>query len=165
MNRCKLRLLESQIESLVAVAKPLELPTRHILISKKERWRAQFTSCLKAYATRLLPHWWGQQYNKVLLGARLDHRLWKLDKKPSVPLPACETLTPITLLELPMKAVIEWRASNVLFVFKVVRNPADAQGKQRAFHVALYPRATLSAFCEHYPDLEQRLNDNQIAAT
>lgn len=43
----------SQIESLLEIAKPLELPTRHIL-TNQARCQTRFTSLLKAYATRVI---------------------------------------------------------------------------------------------------------------
>ncbi|PTP42124.1 Crp/Fnr family transcriptional regulator [Vibrio splendidus] len=126
---------ESQIESLLAVAKPLELPTRHILINQGEMASSIYF---------------------VLEGESLI----KNQASPYL----LETLTPITMLELPMNAVIEWRASNNPLYLKLLETQLMHKENKERFMLLYTPEQRYQLFCEHYPDLEQRLNDNQIAA-
>ncbi|MFA0195206.1 Crp/Fnr family transcriptional regulator [Vibrio artabrorum] len=154
---------ESQIESLAAIAKPLELPTRHILINQGEMANSIYFVleglCHACYLTDN-----GKQYSKEFY--------WEQDwiigfesliKNQASPY-LLETLTPITLLELPMNAVIEWRASNNPLYLKLLETQLMHKEKKERFMLLYTPEQRYQLFCEHFPDLEQRLNDNQIAA-
>lgn len=154
---------DSEIESLVNIAKPLELPTRHILVNQGEVPDSFYFIveglCHACYLTHE-----GKQFSKEFY--------WEQDwvmgfeslikEQPSPYL--LETLTPIVLLQLPMSALSEWRQeSNPLYIKLLETQLMYKENKER-FMLLYTPEQRYQLFCEHYPDLEERLNDNQIAA-
>lgn len=153
----------SQIESLLEIAKPLELPTRHILTNQGEMPDSFYFIveglCHACYLTEE-----GKQFSKEFY--------WEHDwvigfeslikQQPSPYL--LETLTPISLFELPMQALTEWRETNNPLYLKLLETQLMHKENKERFMLLYTPEQRYQLFCEHYPDLLQRLNDNQIAA-
>ncbi|MGF1752533.1 Crp/Fnr family transcriptional regulator [Vibrio makurazakiensis] len=154
---------DNEIESLIDIAKPLELPTRHILVNQGEAPDSFYFIieglCHACYLTEE-----GKQFSKEFYWEQ-DWVLGfeSLIKQQASPY-LLETLTPIVLLQLPMSALAEWREeSNPLYIKLLETQLMHKENKER-FMLLYTPEQRYQLFCEHYPDLESRLNDNQIAA-
>ncbi|MGB1321134.1 MAG: Crp/Fnr family transcriptional regulator [Vibrio gallaecicus] len=152
-----------QIESLLNIAKPMELPTRHILINQGEKSDAFYFVleglCHACYLTAE-----GKNYSKEfyweqdwIIGFE---GLIKMQPSPYL----LETLTPIRLLELPMASLVEWRDSNHPLYLKLLETQLMHKENKERFMLLYTPEQRYQLFCEHYPDLQQRLTDHQIAA-
>ncbi|MGF1910132.1 Crp/Fnr family transcriptional regulator [Vibrio kasasachensis] len=153
----------SEISELSQLAKPLELPTRHILIEQGANSDSFFFVldglCHASYLTEQ-----GKEYSKEFY--------WELDwiigfeslikQQPSAFL--LETLTPCHLLCLPLATLQQWRDSNHPTYLKLVETQLMNKENKERFMLLYSAEQRYQLFCQHFSDLEQRLTDYQIAA-
>lgn len=151
------------IESLLSIAKPLELPTRHILVNQGEVADSIYFLieglCHACYLTEQ-----GKQFSKEFY--------WDQDwiigfeslikDQPSPYL--LETLTPVNLLCLPLQALHSWRKQSHPLYIKLLENQLMFKENKERFMLLYSPQERYELFCQHYPELHNRLNDYQIAA-
>ncbi|MGB1320984.1 MAG: Crp/Fnr family transcriptional regulator [Vibrio gallaecicus] len=154
---------DQEIESLISVAKSIELPTRHILVNQGEMADSIYFIleglCHACYLTEE-----GKQYSKEFYWEH-DWVIGFESLIKSQPSPyLLETLTPIALLEIPMKWLVEWREQNNPLYLKLLETQLMYKENKERFMLLYTPEQRYQLFCEHYPELLMRLNDNQVAA-
>lgn len=150
----------TEINTLVS---PLELPTRHILINQGETPSHIYFLleglCHSCYLTEE-----GKSFSKEFY--------WEQDwiigfeslisNQPSPFL--LESLTPIRLLCIPIEALRDWREQAKPLYIKLLETQLMYKESKERFMLLYTPEERYELFCTHYPDLEIRLTDYQIAA-
>lgn len=152
-----------EIAEVSTLAIPLELPTRHILINQGDIPSHIYFLldgiCHSCYLTEE-----GKSFSKEFY--------WEQDwiigfeslisNRPSPFL--LESLTSISLLCIPIDALRVWREqANPLYIKLLETQLMYKESKER-FMLLYSPEERYELFCTHYPDLELRLTDYQIAA-
>ncbi|MCC3855533.1 Crp/Fnr family transcriptional regulator [Vibrio parahaemolyticus] len=154
---------EDEASQLMVYGQELELPTRHILSHQGE-----FSShiyfileglCHASYLTEK-----GKEFSKEFY--------WEKDwvigfesvikGQPSSYL--LETLTACHLFCLPIEALHQWRAEKHSIYLKLLETQLMNKENKERFMLLYSPEERYQLFCHHYPDLEQRITDSQIAA-
>lgn len=152
-----------ELETLSLVASPMDLPTRHILTHQGEMaTHIYFVIDGLCHACYLTGD--GKQFSKEFY--------WEHDwiigfesvikEQPSPYL--LETLTPATLLCLPIEAFQTWREHAHPLYLKLLETQLMHKENKERFMLLHSPEERYELFCQHYPDLEQRITDYQIAA-
>jgi len=152
-----------ELSTLSQVASPVELPTRHVLIHQGEvATHTYFVLdglCHACYLTQD-----GKQFSKEFY--------WEQDwiigfesliKEQASPY-LLETLTPASLLCVPIEALQAWRASAHPLYIKLLEAQLMFKENKERFMLLYSPEERYEIFCQHYPDLEQRITDYQVAA-
>ncbi|MCW8334612.1 Crp/Fnr family transcriptional regulator [Vibrio paucivorans] len=154
---------QDEITQIGEVTTELELPTRHILINQGEiASHIYFVLdgvCHAGYLTEK-----GKEFSKEFY--------WELDwiigfesvikNQPSPYL--LETLTACSLLCLPIKVFQQWREVNHPIYLKLLETQLMYKENKERFMLLYTPEERYELFCQHYPELLERLNDYQIAA-
>lgn len=154
---------DDQIDQLLLAAEPLELPTRHILVNQGEMpEHIYFLSrgiCHAGYLTEE-----GKEFNKEfyweqdwLIGFE---SLIKGEPSPYL----LETLTPVTLLCLPLVYLKQWRSQSHPLYLKLLETQLMNKENKERFMLLYRPEQRYQIMCRQFPDLMQRLSDAQIAA-
>ncbi|WP_199438194.1 Crp/Fnr family transcriptional regulator [Vibrio owensii] len=155
--------LEDEANQLIEHGQQLELPTRHIL-----NHQGEFSShiyfvleglCHASYLTDK-----GKEFSKEFY--------WEKDwvigfeglikNQPSPYL--LETLTPCHLFCLPIEVLHQWREEKHPIYLKMLEAQLMHKENKERFMLLYSPEERYQLFCQHYPDLEQRITDSQIAA-
>lgn len=152
---------DNQISQIQNVTSPLELPTRHILVQQGEQAKyAYFVIEGLCHACYLTDE--GKQFSKEFYWEQ-DWMIGfegLINNQPSPFL--LETLTPVSLLCLPIEELQRWRKeSNPLYVKLLETQLVYKEAKER-FMLLYTPEERYQLFCSSFPDLE--LSDYQIAA-
>lgn len=154
---------DDEIAQLVELASPLELPTRHILVEQGARANAFYFVleglCHASYLTEQ-----GKEFSKEFY--------WEQDwvigfesliKQQGSPF-LIETLTPCLILCLPIKTLQQWRLAHHPIYLKLVEAQLMHKENKERFMLLYSPEERYQLFCHHFPQLEPRLTDYQIAA-
>lgn len=152
-----------EINQLVALASPLELPTRHILVEQGASTETFYFVleglCHASYLTDQ-----GKEFSKEFY--------WEQDwiigfenliKQQGSPF-LIETLTPCLILCLPIHTLQQWRLTHHPIYLKLVEAQLLYKENKERFMLLFSPEERYQLFCQHFPQLEQRLADYQIAA-
>lgn len=152
-----------EIEMILLVAQPLELPTRHILVEQGETSDAFYFVleglCHACYLTDS-----GKQFSKEFY--------WENDwiigfesliKSSASPF-LLETLTPVSLYSLPMSTVNEWRTQRHPIYMRLLEAQLLHKEYKERFMLLYTPEERYRFFCQHFPELKERINDYHIAA-
>lgn len=75
-----------------------------------------------------------------------------------------ETLTPTTILSLPISYMQQWRAQSHPFYLKLVETQLVYKERKERFMLLYSPQSRYEIFCQNYPDLHAQLSDYQVAA-
>ncbi|HCE2477072.1 Crp/Fnr family transcriptional regulator [Vibrio parahaemolyticus] len=154
---------EDEASQLMVYGQELELPTRHIL-SHQGEFSSHIYFILKGlcHATYLTEK--GKEFSKEFY--------WEKDwvigfesvikDQPSPYL--LETLTACHLFCLPIEALHQWRAEKHSIYLKLLETQLMNKENKERFMLLYSPEERYQLFCHHYPDLEQRITDSQIAA-
>lgn len=154
---------ESEALQLSEHGQELELPTRHILCHQGEFHSHIYFIleglCHASYLTEQ-----GKEFSKEFY--------WEQDwvigfesvikDQPSTYL--LETLTACRLFCLPIETLHHWRASKHSIYLKLLETQLMNKEHKERFMLLYSPEERYQLFCAHYPDLEQRITDSQIAA-
>ncbi|WEM42057.1 Crp/Fnr family transcriptional regulator [Photobacterium sp. DA100] len=151
------------VEQALALAEPMELPTRHILLNQGEQPSQAFFLvegvCHACYLTS-----GGRQFSKefyweqeLILGFES-----LLTAGPSEYL--LETLSASQILALPLTLVEQWKETCPrLYMALLERQLLFKEHKER-FMLIHTPEERYTLFGEHFPELEAQLADYQIAS-
>ncbi|WP_408687443.1 Crp/Fnr family transcriptional regulator [Vibrio sp. TBV020] len=152
-----------EIKQLSDTAKFIELPTRHILLHQGEiASEIHFLTegiCHSAYLTDK-----GKEFSKEFY--------WENDwiigfeslikQQPSPYL--LESLTPCSILSLPIETLRQWRKEKHSIYLKLLETQLMYKENKERFMLLYSPEERYELFCQHYPELLERLNDYQVAA-
>lgn len=153
----------ADIDALISIAKPLQLPARHILVNQGEVADSIYFIleglCHACYLTEQ-----GKQFSKEFY--------WEQDwmigfegliRNQTSPY-LVETLTASKLLCLPIASLHQWRdAAHPLYIKLLETQLMYKENKER-FMLLHTPEERYEIFCLHFPQLQDRLSDYQIAA-
>ncbi|WP_299021464.1 Crp/Fnr family transcriptional regulator [uncultured Photobacterium sp.] len=154
---------QETIEQAVALAEPMELPTRHVLLNQGESPAYCYFllegSCHACYLTAE-----GKQFSKefywdqdVLIGFES-----LISGQPSPYL--LETLSASRLLALPISLLNQWRdEGNPLYIRLLERQLIYKEQKER-FMLMHSPEERYQLFAANFSDLQTRIADYQIAS-
>lgn len=153
----------NEIDNLLSIAKPLELPTRHILVNQGEVADSIYFLieglCHACYLTDQ-----GKQFSKEFYWDQ-DWMIGFESLIKNQPSPyLLETLTPVSLLCLPTQALHSWREESHPLYLKLLETQLMHKENKERFMLLYTPEERYGLFCQHYPDLLARLNDYQVAA-
>ncbi|KJY84267.1 Crp/Fnr family transcriptional regulator [Vibrio galatheae] len=152
-----------EISQLESVARLIELPTRHILLNQGEvAGEIYFLLdgiCHSSYLTEK-----GKAFSKEFY--------WENDwiigfeglikQQPSPYL--LESLTPCSILSLPIATLRDWRNNKHSIYLKLLEAQLMFKENKERFMLLYSPEERYQLFCQHFPHLIERLNDYQIAA-
>lgn len=154
---------EHEIQQLHEVTQLLELPTRHVLLKQGEVAQHIFFLnhglCHSAYLTES-----GKEFSKEFYW----HQDWiigfesLINQRPSPYM--LESLTPCSILTLPIEVLREWRTQKRDIYLKLIERQLMHKENKERFMLLYSPEQRYDLFCLHYPELLERLNDYQIAA-
>ncbi|UUM30362.1 Crp/Fnr family transcriptional regulator [Vibrio japonicus] len=152
-----------EIEQLTNSAHLIDLPTRHSLLHQGQVAEEIFFLlegiCHSAYLTDK-----GKEFSKEFY--------WESDwiigfesliKQQASPY-LLESLTPCTLVALPVETLRIWREQKHSVYLKLLETQLMYKENKERFMLLYSPEQRYELFCQHYPDLRERLNDYQIAA-
>lgn len=154
---------EDTINQALALAEPMELPTRHILLNQGELpEHAYFLVDGICHACYLTPE--GRQFSKefyweqeLIVGFESQ-----LAKRPSEYL--LETLSASHIQALPLALVEQWKENcPSLYMSLIERQLLFKEHKER-FMLIHSPEERYTLFCEHFPELQAQVADYQIAS-
>ncbi|MBR9872998.1 MAG: Crp/Fnr family transcriptional regulator [Vibrionaceae bacterium] len=154
---------EQEAAQLIEHGQELELPTRHILCHQGEFGSHIYFIleglCHASYLTEQ-----GKEFSKEFY--------WEKDwvigfesvisNQPSPYL--LETLTACRLFCLPIETLHRWRSDKHSIYLKLLETQLINKEHKERFMLLYSPEERYQLFCQHYPDLEQRITDSQIAA-
>lgn len=75
-----------------------------------------------------------------------------------------ETITPVTLLSIPISFLKTWRAQSHPFYLQLLETQLMYKEKKERFMLLYSPQEKYQIFCQTYPALIEKLTDYQIAA-
>jgi CRP-like cAMP-binding protein len=75
-----------------------------------------------------------------------------------------ETVTPCTLISLPMAQLRAWRLSHQAFYLFLVETQLTYKEQKERYMLLNTPQERYALFCQNYPHLVERLSDYHIAA-
>ncbi|MDF2153189.1 Crp/Fnr family transcriptional regulator [Vibrio sp. CAU 1672] len=154
---------ETEAAQIAAHGEWLELPTRHILNHQGDFcshiYFIQQGLCHASYLTENGKAFSKEFYweNDWIIGFE---GLIKQQASPYL----LETLTPCQLFCLPIEALQQWRAERHPLYLKLLETQLMYKENKERFMLLYTPEERYQLFCEHYPDLQQRITDSQIAA-
>lgn len=154
---------EQEIQQLNHSCRHLELPTRHILLHQGELANEIYFLldgvCHSSYLTDK-----GKSFSKEFY--------WESDwiigfeslirKQPSPYL--LESLTPCSVLSLPIDTLRTWRDEKHGIYLKLLETQLMYKENKERFMLLYTPEERYLIFCQHYPELLERLNDYQVAS-
>lgn len=154
---------KTDIDALLSIAKPLQLPARHTLVNQGEIADSIYFVleglCHACYVTEQ-----GKQFSKEFY--------WEQDwiigfegliRNQASPY-LLETLTTTSLLCLPVASLHQWRdAAHPLYI-KLLENQLMYKENKERFMLLHTPAERYEIFCRNFPHLLLRLSDYQIAA-
>ncbi len=152
-----------EIEQLTHSAQLIELPTRHILLHQGQVAEEIFFLlegiCHSAYLTDKGKEFSKEFYweNDWIIGFE---SLIKQQASPYL----LESLTPCTLITLPVETLRAWREQKHSVYLKLLETQLMYKENKERFMLLYSPEQRYELFCQHYPELLKRLNDYQIAA-
>ncbi len=154
---------DHEVEQLIEVASPLELPTRHVLTHQGEMAQEIYFLCKGiCHASYLTDK--GKEFSKEFYW----EEDWIIGFESLIEQTASpyllETLTECTLLCLPIRQLQEWRAKKHTLYIKLLETQLMYKENKERFMLLYSPQERYQLFCEHYPALRARLNDYQVAA-
>lgn len=152
-----------EIDQLTQSVQQLELPTRHILLHQgqvaEDIYFLISGICHSSYLTDK-----GKEFSKEFY--------WENDwiigfeslimQQPSPYL--LESLTPCTMLSLPVATIRQWRDEKHSIYLKLLETQLMYKENKERFMLLYSPEERYQLFCQHYPELLKRLNDYQVAA-
>jgi len=153
----------ADIDALISIAKPLQLPARHILVNQGEVAGSIYFVleglCHACYLTEQ-----GKQFSKEFYW----EQDWMIGFEGLIRNQASpylvETLTATKLLCLPIASLHQWRdAAHPLYIKLLETQLMYKENKER-FMLLHTPEERYEIFCRHFPHLQERLSDYQIAA-
>jgi CRP-like cAMP-binding protein len=153
----------AEIDALILIAKPLELPARHRLVDQEKVTDFIYFVlegiCHAGYITEQ-----GKQFSKEFY--------WEQDwiigfegiikNQPSPYF--IETLALTKLLCLPASSVLQWRNESHPLYMKLLETQLMHKENKERFMLLHTPKERYEIFCQRYPHLRVRLSDYQIAA-
>lgn len=148
---------------LLTAATPLELPTRHILVNQGENPTHFYFICKGiCHASYLTPE--GKEFSKefyweqdwIIGFESLIHRA------PSPYL--LESLTPVTLLCLPIEYLHQWRQRLHPLYIKLLEAQLMHKENKERFMLLYRPEQRYQVMCQQFPELIPRVSDTHIAA-
>lgn len=154
---------DATVNEALAVASPLELPTRHVLLNQGAAPDSvYFLIDGVCHACYLTPQ--GKQFSKefywdqdILIGFE---SLLTGSASPYL----LETLSASHLLALPISLLNHWREQrNPLYVRLLERQLRFKEHKER-FMLLHSPEQRLQLFCDSFPELLERVTDYQLAS-
>ncbi|WP_428775245.1 Crp/Fnr family transcriptional regulator [Vibrio sp.] len=154
---------QEQISQLRRVASELELPTRHVLIQQGDEPEHIYLLldgiCHASYLTETGKAFSKEFYweNDWVIGYEA---LIKQQPSPFL----LETLTPATLICIPIDTLRQWRAEQHAIYYKLLETQLMYKEHKERFMLLHTPAQRYTLFREHYPELLDRLTDYQIAA-
>lgn len=154
---------DSECEQLCQSAQLIELPTRHILLHQGEiAQEIHFLLagiCHSAYLTDKGKEFSKEFYweNDWIIGFE---SLIKQQASPYL----LESLTPCSLLTLPIETLRVWREEKHSIYLKLLETQLMHKENKERFMLLYSPEERYELFCHNFPDLVVRLNDYQIAA-
>lgn len=154
---------QDDIEHLLTIAKPLELPTKHILVNQGE-YADEFYFVLQGVCHACYLTEQGKQFSKEFY--------WEKDwvigfeslinHQPSPYL--LETLTPVQLLCIPMQTLQKWRDNAHPIYLKLLETQLRYKENKERFMLLHSPQQRYQLLCQHFPELCERINEQHIAA-
>ncbi len=153
----------AEIDALLLIAKPLELPARHMLVDQGEVTNFIYFMlegiCHAAYITEQ-----GKQFSKEFYWEQ-DWVVGFEEIIKNQPSPYfIETLTSTNLLCLPVSSVHQWRNESHPLYLKLLETQLMHKENKERFMLLNTPEERYEIFCRLYPHLLLRLSDYQIAA-
>lgn len=152
-----------EVDQLILSARQLELPTRHILLHQgqvaEEIYFLVSGICHSCYLTEKGKEFSKEFYweNDWLIGFE---SLIKQQASPYL----LESLTPCTMISLPIAALRQWRDEKHSIYLKLLETQLMYKENKERFMLLYSPEERYQLFCQHYPELLERLNDYQVAA-
>ncbi|MDW6091741.1 Crp/Fnr family transcriptional regulator [Vibrio rhizosphaerae] len=151
------------IEALVDIATPLDLPTRHILSHQGEvATHIYFVLegiCHASYLTDK-----GKSFSKEFYW----ESDWVIGFESLIkqePLPyLLETLSPVSLMCLPIQTLFEWHKSRHPVYIKLLETKLLHKENKERLMLLYTPEERYQLFRHHYPELLARLADYHVAA-
>ncbi|MGR5302159.1 Crp/Fnr family transcriptional regulator [Vibrio alfacsensis] len=155
--------LEQEANQLIEHGQQLELPTRHILNHQGEcSSHIYFVLEGLCHASYLTDK--GKEFSKEFYWEK-DWMIGFEGIIKNQPAPyLLETLTPCDLFCLPIEIVHQWRKEKHPIYLKLLETQLMHKENKERFMLLYSPEERYQLFCAHYPDLEQRITDSQIAA-
>ncbi|SJN57636.1 Cyclic nucleotide-binding domain protein [Vibrio ruber DSM 16370] len=154
---------DEDIEALLAIATPLDLPTRHILSHQGEVASHIYFIlegiCHASYLTDK-----GKSFSKEFY--------WESDwiigfesliKREPLPY-LLETLSPVKLMCLPISVLFQWHASRHPAYIKLLETKLIHKENKERLMLLYTPEERYQLFRQHYPQLLERLADYHVAA-
>ncbi len=153
----------NEIEQILQVATPLELPTRHIMHEQGGQPDAfyflQHGLCHACYLTEE-----GKEFSKEFYweGDWIIGFEHLITQQPSPFL--LESITAITVIQLPLEMLNQWRREQHSLYIKLLETQLIYKERKERFMLLYTPEQRYQLFCEQFPELLERLTDSQIAA-
>ncbi len=154
---------ENETLELFEASSILELPTRHILVNQGEQPSHVYFVfegvCHASYLTSQgdtlsKEFFWGQEWI-------LDcEAITKLSPTPYL----LETLSPVTLICLPIEVIHGWRATLHPMYVKLLEAQLIHKENKERFSLLYTPEQRYQIIAQQFPDLIERLSDHHLAA-
>ncbi|MGR5236806.1 Crp/Fnr family transcriptional regulator [Vibrio alfacsensis] len=155
--------LEQEVSQLIEHGQLIELPTRHIL-----NHQGEFSSHIYFVLEGLCHACYLTDKGKALSKEFYWEKDWVIGFEGVIKHQASpyllETLTPVELFCLPIEVLHQWRAETHPIYLKLLEAQLMHKENKERFMLLYSPEERYQLFCQHYPDLEQRIADSQIAA-
>lgn len=153
----------TEIQRLGQVSQKKTLPSKHVLVPQ-DSMADTFYFLLDGicHATYLTDH--GNQFSKEFY--------WQGDWvigfegliNHTVSPYTLETITPVTLITLPIRSLHQWRHDAHPLYVKLLETQLVYKERKERFMLLHSPQARYEIFCHKYPHLLHQLTDYQIAA-
>ena len=153
----------AEAHQLFEVSSPLELPTRHILVNQGQMAsHLYFVSHGICHASYLTEE--GKTFSKEFY--------WEQDwisgfesliKQAPYPY-LLETLSPVTLLCLPIEYLNQWKKTSHPLYIKLLETQLMHKENKERFMLLYRPEQRYQIMCQQFPDLMKRLSDIHVAA-
>lgn len=154
---------KDEIGALLAAASPLELPTRHILVNQGETPTHFYFVCQGiCHASYLTPE--GKEFSKEFYWEQ-DWMIGFENLIHRTPSPyLLESLTPVTLLCLPIDYLYQWRERSHPLYLKLLEAQLMHKENKERFMLLYRPEQRYQVMCQQFPALIPRVSDTHIAA-
>ncbi|MDW6002815.1 Crp/Fnr family transcriptional regulator [Vibrio mangrovi] len=154
---------DEEIQALVDIATPLDLPTRHILSHQGEvASHIYFVLegiCHASYLTDK-----GKSFSKEFYWES-DWIIGFESLIKQEPLPyLLETLSPVKLMYLPVSTLFQWHTSQHPAYIKLLEAKLMHKENKERFMLLYTPEERYQLFRQNYPELLDRLADYHVAA-
>ncbi|GEM77020.1 Crp/Fnr family transcriptional regulator [Vibrio sagamiensis] len=159
----RLGFIADEARQLIEHGQQLELPTRHILHHQGEvSSHIYFVLEGLCHASYLTDK--GKEFSKEFYWEK-DWIIGFESVIKEQPSPyVLETLTPCHLFCLPIEVFHQWREEAHPIYIKLLEAQLMYKENKERFMLLYTPEERYQLFCTHYPNLEQRITDSQIAA-